>query len=157
MKKIIDINQVEQDAMQLYTDGKFYCSEAIIYSIRTHIAPDMPLEMIGAASGLGYGIGNSACACGAVTGGVITLGYFFGRSMPGTPYDDDIVRVLALANELQQHFRDLNNKVLCCYIHTKKFDVSKGEQRGQCAQFTGQMARKVAQIIVRELNLDYVD
>jgi C_GCAxxG_C_C family probable redox protein len=44
------------------------------------------------------GIGKSKCVCGAVSGGVMALGYFFGRTKGGDP---KVQNTLELANELQ--------------------------------------------------------
>lgn len=140
--------KVKEDAESLFREGKFYCSEAIVSSIRTNLDPDMPESMIAAASGFPIGIGKSKCVCGAVSGGIISLGYFFGRTKGA---DSKVDRTLALANELQESFRS-NHKVLCCKILTKGMDMSSGEHKNQCVSFTGEIAEKAAEIILRELN-----
>ena len=137
--------KVKEDAENLFREGKFYCSEAIVSSIRANLEPDMPESMIAAASGFPIGIGKSKCVCGAVSGGILSLGYFFGRTEGGYP---KVERTLALANELQESFRS-SHKVLCCKILTKGMDMSSGEHKNQCVSFTGEIA---AEIILRELN-----
>ena len=54
-------------------------------------------EAIAMASGFPVGIGGSKCVCGAVSGGIISLGYFFGRT---DPKDEQVNKTLELANEL---------------------------------------------------------
>lgn len=157
MNKQVSIKKVEQDAFQLFSEGKFYCSEAIVYALRENIDPNMPLAVVATASGFPVGVGKSKCMCGAVSGGVIGLGYFFGRTKPGRASDEDIVRMLDLANELQQHFRDNHKQVLCCHIHIKGMDMGSGEHKAQCASFTAEMAKKTAEIIARELALEVID
>ncbi len=109
--------------------------------------------MIAMASGFPIGIGKSKCVCGAVSGGVMALGYFFGRTQGGDPKVQD---TLKLAYELQEGFRK-NHKVLCCKVLTKGFDMASAEHKDQCVAFTGEIAEKTAEIIVRELNLVNTD
>jgi len=145
----VDIQKVKEDAETYFRQGNYYCSEAIVASIRDNVAPEMPEALISAASGFPIGVGRSKCMCGAVSGGVISLGYVFGRTGPSTPTDPKSVKTMALANELQQAFRD-SHRVLCCSVQTKGMDMASGEHKAQCIAFTGEMAEKTAQIIARE-------
>jgi len=36
-------------------------------------------------------------------------------------------------------------------------DMASGEHKAQCIRFTGEMAEKAAEIIVRELNIENID
>lgn len=152
MNKEINIKKVKFDAEESYRVGDFFCSEAIINSIRNNIAPEMPEELIAVASSFPIGVGKSKCICGAVSGGVMALGYFFGRVKGGDP---KIAKTLELANELQQSFKD-NHKVLCCKILTHGMDMAAKEHKDQCVLFTGEVAEKAAEIIARELGLKII-
>lgn len=143
------IDKVREDAEEYFRRGNFYCSEAIVASVRDNLAPDMPESMVAAASGFPVGVGRSKCMCGAVSGGVLSIGYVFGRTAPSSPTDPKSVKTLELANELQQVFRD-NHRVLCCSVQTRGMDMASGEHKAQCVKFTGEMAAKTAEIIVRE-------
>ena len=156
MLKEINVKRVKEDAEELFRIGGFYCSEAIITSIRKNIDPDMPIQMVAAGSGFPIGVGRSKCMCGAVSGAIICLGYFFGRTQPTTPTDPKSVKCMELAHELQQSFRINHNNVLCCHIHTKGMDLASGEHKAQCVAFTGEMAAKTAEIIARELGLKVI-
>lgn len=153
MKKEISIRKIKNDAEELFRKGDFFCSEAIVSSIKNNFELDMPDEMIAMASGFPIGIGKSKCVCGAVSGGVMCLGYFFGRTTGG---DTKVQRTLAFANELQESFKN-NHKVLCCKVLTHGMDMSSGEHKSQCISFTGEIAEKAAQIIVRELGIVNID
>jgi C_GCAxxG_C_C family probable redox protein len=91
--------------------------------------------------------------CGAVSGSVIALGYFFGRTVPSTPADPKSVNAIKLAGEVQQNFRDAHQGVLCCHVHLKGLEIGSEEHRTQCEGFTGEMTAKTAEIIARELNI----
>jgi C_GCAxxG_C_C family probable redox protein len=152
----VDVKKVKTDAEEVFRMGGFYCSEAIISSIRKNIAPEMPEALVSAGSGFPIGVGRARCMCGAVSGAVVALGYFFGRTTPTTPTDPKSTKTMELAFELQQAFRDNHKGVLCCHIHTKDMDMASGEHKAQCVAFTGEMAAKAAEIIARECNLKVV-
>ena len=151
----VNVNKVREDAEEIFRLGGFYCSEAIISSVRKNIDPDMPIELVAAGSGFPIGVGRSQCLCGAVSGGVVCLGYFFGRNAPSSPDDPKSQKCLDLTNELQESFRK-NHKVLCCHVHVKGLDMANGEHKSQCIAYTGEMAQKAAEIITRELNIKRV-
>lgn len=149
----ISIKKVKEDAEELFRKGDFYCSEAVVSSIKSNFNIDMPDEMIAMASGFPIGIGRSKCVCGAVSGGILSLGYFFGRTKGGDP---KVQKTLDLAYELQDSFKS-NHKVLCCKVLTKGMDMASAEHKTQCISFTGEVAGKVAEIIARELNITNLD
>ena len=146
----VDVQKVREDAEEYFRRGNFYCSEAVVASVRDNIAPDMPESLIAAASGFPIGVGRSKCMCGAISGGVIALGYVFGRTGPSSPADPKSQKTIELAGELQQAFRD-SHRVLCCSVQTRGMDMASGEHKAQCVSFTGEMAAKTAEIIAREL------
>jgi len=146
------IENVKNDAEELFRTGGFYCSEAVVAAIRKNLAPQMPQSLIASASGFPVGVGRSKCMCGAVSGAVICMGYFFGRVNPTNPQDPVSQNCLKLTNELQESFRKNHKGVLCCSVQTKGMDMASGEHKAQCIAFTGEMAAKVAEIILREQN-----
>ncbi len=154
IKQEISIKKVANDAEELFRGG-FFCSEALISSIRSNFELDIPEEIISMASGFPVGIGRSKCICGAISGGVMALGLFFGRTRQGDP---KVEKNLELSKELHDWFKSSNGKnSLCCRVLTREFDMSSGAHKEQCIRFTGMVAGKVAEIIVRELNLVNTD
>jgi C_GCAxxG_C_C family probable redox protein len=91
--------------------------------------------------------------CGAVSGAVISLGYFFGRTHPADPKSQ---KCMALAHELQDSFRKNHKGILCCHIHIKDMDMAGDELKEQCTAFTGEMAAKTAELIARELKVEVI-
>lgn len=153
MNNEINIKKIKFDAEEAYRVGDFFCSEAIVNSIRNNIAPEMPEALIAVASGFPVGIGKSKCVCGAVSGGVMAISYFFGRTKGG---DTKVNKNLELAYELQEVFRK-NHKVLCCKVLTHEMDMGAKEHKNQCVSFTGEVAEVAATIIARELGLKIID
>lgn len=153
-KKEVSVKKIAKDAEELFRGG-FFCSEAVVSSIRTNFELDLPEEIVAMASGFPVGIGRSKCLCGAVSGGVMALGIFFGRTVQK---DVKVEKNLEVAKELHDYFKVANGKnVLCCRILTKEFDMANGEHKEQCIHFTGLVAGKVAEIVVREFNLQNTD
>lgn len=145
----IDINKIRETAENYYRNGDFFCSEAIVKTIKDEFELPISDEIVAAASGFPIGIGGSGCTCGAVSGGVMALGLVFGRQAPRDP---KVRKTMELTKELHEKFRN-NHKSLCCRILTKGLDMGSGEHKEQCISFTGEVAEEVAKIIVRELNL----
>jgi C_GCAxxG_C_C family probable redox protein len=147
----INISAIKEEAEQLYRDGDYYCSEAIIATIRKHFDPNMPEEAIAMGSGFPVGIGGSMCICGAVSGGVLALGYFFGRVKPK---DTKVKKAMELSKELHDFFQG-KNKVLCCKVLCRGMELGSDEHKKQCVAFTGEVAVKTAELIARELHPEF--
>ena len=154
IKKEVSVSKVAKDAEELFRGG-FFCSEAVVSSIRSNFELDIPEEVISMASGFPVGIGRAKCLCGAVSGGVMALGIFFVRTKQRDP---KVEKNLELSKELHVWFKVANGKnALCCRILTKEFDMGAGAHKEQCIRFTGLVAGKVAEIVIRELNLINID
>jgi len=153
MKKEINIEKIRADAEKACKSGEFLCAEAVVHSIRQNIDPEMPKEFISAATGFAVGVGGSGCMCAGVSGAVIALGYFFGRSFPTTVTDPQSQKTLAVSYEIQENFKE-KNKILCCNTLRKNKDIKDNgiptESNEKCIEFIGDMAAKAAEIISRE-------
>lgn len=144
----IDFAEVRATAEKYYRDGDFYCSEAVVKTIKDAFGLGYDDTVIALASGFPVGIGRSGCICGAVTGGVMALGMVFGRTQPK---DERVNKALVLSKELHDQFRS-NHKSLCCRVLTKGLTLGTPEHKNQCVAFTGEVAEFVARLIVREQN-----
>ena len=154
LKKEVSVAKIAKDAEDLFRGG-FFCSEAVVSSIRSNFEMDVPEEVIAMASGFPIGIGRSKCLSGAVSGGVMAIGLVFGRTVEKDP---QVEQTLALSKELHDWFKAANGKnALCCRILTKEFDMGAGEHKEQCIHFTGLVAGKVAEMIIREKGLTNID
>lgn len=157
VKKEISLKKVQEDAERNFREG-FFCCEALMASVRDNFELDVPQEVIAMASGMAVGAGRSGCMCGALNGGVLALGMFFGRTEKTGPQDPKVLKCMSLTNELHGWFKEASQKnSVCCRVLTKEFDMSKGEHKEQCIRYTGLCAWKVADIIVRELDLINLD
>ncbi|MGE5398316.1 MAG: C-GCAxxG-C-C family protein [Chitinophagales bacterium] len=146
----INLNRIKKTAEDYYRNGDFYCSEAIVKTIRDEFELKLPDEIIAMASGFPVGMGGSGCTCGAVSGGVMALGLFFGRTKAK---DEKVDKAMALSKELHDLFKS-KHKALCCRKLTRKMTLGSPEHMEQCIAFTGEVAEETARIITRELNIE---
>lgn len=98
------------------------------------------------ASGFPVGMGGMGCTCGALTGGILTIGLVYGRTEGKDPSVD---RAMALSAKLYQIFCQ-RHKVSCCKVLTKGMEKGSKEHMEQCIAFTGEMAYETAKIILEE-------
>lgn len=149
--------EVQKHAEDSYRNG-FFCCEAVLDTIRKDFQIDVPETIVGMASAMAIGAGRSGCMCGALNGGILTLGMIFGRTQPLGPKDPDVNHCMALSNELHNWFKENNKKnAVCCRVLTREFDMGKGEHKAQCIWLTGLVAYKVAEIICREKGITNLD
>ncbi|AYD39561.1 hypothetical protein D4Z93_02990 [Clostridium fermenticellae] len=149
MNRVIDLYKIKTTAESYYRNGDFYCSESIVKTIKDEFNLPISDDIIKMASGFPIGIGGSGCTCGAVVGGVMAIGLFFGRC---EPKDEKVNKTMTLSKELHDIFKD-KHKCLCCRVLTKDMTLGSEEHMKQCIYLTGEVAEESAKIIARELNL----
>jgi C_GCAxxG_C_C family probable redox protein len=150
LNNVIDLNKIRTTAENYYRNGDFYCSEAIVKTIKDEFGLPVTDDVIKMASGFPVGMGGSGCTCGAVVGGIMAIGLFFGRT---EAKDEKVKKAMTLANELHNTFKE-RHKNLCCRILTKGMVLGSPEHMKQCIYFTGEVAEEAAKIIARELNIE---
>ncbi|MDF2484571.1 MAG: GCAxxG family protein, partial [Herbinix sp.] len=135
MNRIIDLRKIKTTAENYYRNGEFYCSEAIVKTVKDEF--DFPIsdEIVAMASGFPVGMGGSGCTCGAISGGIMVLGLFFGRT---EPKDVKVNKAMELSKELHDLFRT-RHKTLCCRVLTKNMTLGSPEHMEQCINFTGEV------------------
>ncbi len=148
---------IQKMAENNFREG-FYCSEALMKAIQDGFNLDAPDEVIAMSTGMALGLGGSGCLCAALNAGVMALGMFFGRTEKSGPHDPTSRHILKLTNELFEQFKkDTGKFSVCCRVLTKEYDMKKGENLEQCIHLTGMAAKRVSEIIARELNLKNLD
>lgn len=149
MTKDINLELLQKDAVDIFHNG-FACSESVIYAIKKHFELDMSDDAIAMSSGFPWGLGGGGCICGALAGGTMCIGYFFGRKVPG---DIKISKCFKLTNELHDAFKE-SCGATCCRVLTRGKEKNSPERKAQCTQFVADTVRITAEIILRELDQD---
>ncbi len=147
----INVQELKEKAEKYYRDGDFYCSEALLKTIKDGFDAPYGDEIIKLASGFPVGMSNG-CTCGAVSAGVMALGMFFGREKAK---GKEVDKTMKLAKELQETFTQ-KNKVCCCKILTKGMKLGTPVHMEQCIRLTGEVTEMTAKIIARELKYKIV-
>lgn len=145
VNKNIDIETLQRDAVEIFNSG-FACSESVVYAIRRHFNLNLSDDAIAMSSGFPWGLGGGGCICGALAGGVMMLGCFFGRTEPGDP---SISKCFEVCRELHDFFCKTCG-ASCCRVLTKDMEKNYPERKAQCTQFVSDTVRKTAEIIIRE-------
>lgn len=144
----IDLEKIKLTAEDYYRSGDFYCSEAVVKTIKDAFNLPVSNDVVSMASGFPVGLGGAGCTCGAVTGGVLSLGLVFGRTVPK---DRKVDTAMKLSRELHDIFKK-RHKHLCCRTLNRYMIMGSARQMKQCVAFTGEMAQETARIIIREQN-----
>ncbi len=147
--EIIDLNKIRLQAENHYRSHEFYCSEAVLKSIKDAFLPHLSDDIVALASGFPLGMGDGQNCCGAITGGVIALGLMFGRTKASDP---KVEYVMSLAKELTSTFAYIHNTNTCYKLIQ---GVTLGSERHDeiCTRYTGEVAVITARIICREAKI----
>lgn len=101
--------EVEQRAFDYFQSG-FLCSEAVSKTIVELFGREPSHDIPRIASGFGGGFGGTRDdACGALSGGIIALGYLFGRMTP----TEDYRPIFELVAEYKRRFRERFGSSTC--------------------------------------------
>lgn len=142
----INMEQLKRDAEEIFCNG-FACSESVIYTLRNHFQIEFSDDAIAMSSGFPWGLGGGGCLCGAVAGGTMILGYFFGRTVPGDPKN---VKCFALTEEFHNAFKK-EFGATCCRVLTKGMERDSKERKDHCIKMVKFTVEKIAEIVKREL------
>lgn len=137
------VNALAAKAESLYRSRQHLCADAILLAFNHALEGGLnEQQVVGLTAGMSVGQGDSGCLCGAVAGGTLVLGLFLSKE--GAYRNSS--RVRAAVNVLHDRFK-LANKSTCCRVLTKKVKNDRTAHFDQCARYTGEAARIVAEIL----------
>lgn len=146
MNTSIDMEKLREDAVHIFNSG-FTCSESVIYAIRKNFKLEMSDDAIAMSSGFPWGLGGAGCICGALAGGTMCIGYFYGRTEPGDPRNQLCFK---LCNELHDFFKE-NYGAACCRVLTRGMEKQSPERKAHCTKMVSGTVVKTAEIILANL------
>jgi len=115
---------VENRVEELFREGKLYCAETVLKVIAEAGGKDSD-ELIRMATGFCSGASRTCGQCGAVSGAIMGIGLFAGRSEPGTDYDP----AYALVQELIERFDTKCGSINCFELIECDFRTKEGQAR----------------------------
>lgn len=133
--------KAEERAFEYFKSG-FHCAESISKAIVELHAAGSSSEVPKVASGFGGGIGGThEDVCGALTGGIIAIGYLLGRMEPGK----DIQNAREIASEFRRRFVEAFGSSNCQAILDR---LSKREDGFDCKKLTAAAAELLSESLM---------
>jgi len=127
------LRQIEDDFMTGH-----HCSEVVFAHVGRFCDPDFDPRLMRLATGFGGGIAEEADVCGALAGGVMLIGYLYGR----TSLKEDQTRCWELSREYRRRFLEALGGTSCHYFTQGRFNP---ENHRKCAE---QVVLKAARILL---------
>ncbi len=119
----------------------FNCAESIVKAFNELLGEPFSPDIVKMASGFGGGLGHAGCMCGALTGSVMILGMYKGRTIP----EQDRDPVYDLAKAFHDRFEQEYGATCCRVLNTFEFDSPDHLRR--CLKLTGGTARLLMDFI----------
>lgn len=135
--------QAKALAQEYFRNDLNNCAESVVRAIMEACGQPCSVDVLKLASAFGRGMGGAGCACGALVGGEMAIGAFFGRDkINGYPPD-----ICADAAKLFHKRFKKQNGATCCRILHKGLPFGTEEQLSACCERTLNTAELVAQLI----------
>lgn len=130
---------IVQQVTELFGAGQLYCAETTVKLILDAGGRDAA-EAIRMATGFCSGVSRTCGQCGAVSGAIMGIGLYAGRSEPGGEYD----ACYALVQEFIERFQAKCGSVNCLELIGCDFSTDEGRERFK----EQRMVRKCIQYVV---------
>jgi C_GCAxxG_C_C family probable redox protein len=138
---------IRKRAFNLMFTGRMMCSEAVLSVLNQGLggglSPDLAMKV---AAGFPEGIGGSGCTCGALTGGVISLGLFLSQSNSNHAGRS---KAMDASRRLHHEFK-LRFGSTCCRILLKNGLPDSGPRFEACCNRGAWAAEQAARMILSE-------
>ena len=136
---------IQRRVENLFATRQLECAEAVFCVLNRGLGGALPDALaVRLASGFPEGLGRSGCLCGALSGAVMALGLFLGRSGPGLGHGRPVKAAVAA---LQREFKSVY-KSSCCRVLTKDLACGSRAHLNHCARISGATARIAARLLM---------
>ncbi|MBP2653401.1 MAG: hypothetical protein H6Q73_970 [Firmicutes bacterium] len=136
-----------EHAVEEFTKGGLYCSEAILKAFSESYDLGLTPELYKIATAFGVGLGGAKCCCGCVTGSAIVLSLVTGRNTAVESED----LAFSVSSQLHDEFKK-RFKATCCRVLTSKVEWLSPEHLEQCACYVRGAAEITTDILKTKLN-----
>ncbi len=132
--------EIEQEAFDTYLTG-YHCAEVVSKIITEEYADKSTTDIPRVASGFGGGMGRTFDdVCGILCGGIIALGYLYGRNLPG----ESLKNAFELTTEWRKRFIEKVGSTQCPAILEK---LGEQENMMKCKKLTAEMTGILAELL----------
>ncbi len=135
---------------QRYFRNGCYCSESVFRAFNEVYHLGYTQEDYKITTGFAAGIGESGCACGAFTAGVMILSLIAGCSRN---YESERT-AFQMSKKLHDAFKK-EHKSTCCRILTSKYNWNSAERKIQCEEYVLTVAG-VVEALIQEYLQEYL-
>ena len=139
---------VAKRSRELFESG-YYCAESVLLAVTQE--KGVQSELIPKiATGFCSGIARTGRQCGALSGGIMSLGIFRGKSEPGDDVDDIYEKVRNLIDSFEVKFGSTTCKgLLGCDLGTEEGQLAFIERDliVNCYQYTEEATRMTMRIL----------
>ena len=133
-------SEAGQRAFEYHKSG-FHCAEAVLKAIVEIYGNGTSHDIPKIATAFGGGIGRTKQEiCGAITGGVMAIGFLSGRNEPGVDWADPS----EMAAKLKQRFVQEHGTTICGALLAT---FGPQENMMRCKQLSGEVAGMLAEIL----------
>ena len=133
------VEEVRSKSEHLFMFEGLNCAESVLRGVLDGLSIGYNPELLAVTHGFGSGISGGGCVCGALSGGVMAVGYI--NAQKGTKN-----KTRAISRAIYDQFIE-RNKCSCCRILSQRFPKGSQEARQQCARFVGEVAQDIAELI----------
>jgi len=134
-------------AAHLFLTKQLWCTAAVLLTCNRGLGGGMPDELaIRLTSGLGDGLSGSGCTCGALSGGVLVLGLFFGSGRMG-PYGNRTTT--AATRQLHERFKR-EFGATCCRVLTRSVRSGSKAHYEKCSRYTALCTQWAAEMVLHQ-------
>jgi len=138
------LDRIAARAERLFRSKQFMCAESVLLAVSKGLGQDIPEETaIALAAPFSDGMGGSGCTCGALSGGVMSIGICLG----GGAASGQREKSRRVSKELHRRFTAAYRSA-CCRALTKDIRGYPRRHFNQCAAITGATARMTAGLIL---------
>jgi len=140
------LDRIAARAENLFRSKQFMCAEAVLLAVTKGLGQDLPTATaIALAAPFSDGMGGSGCTCGALSGGVMSIGFCLG----GGEAQGRREKSRRASRELHRRFTSAYRSA-CCRVLTKEIREDPKRHFNQCAAITGATARMTARLLLEK-------
>ena len=140
------VDRLKLQAENLFETRALLCAEAVLVTLNEAFDGSLSEEeAINLGSTFCMGVGSAGCMCGALAGGLASVGMFTGKGRIATSN--------AHARECGKELHDAfvkNHKTTCCRSLTRHLKDDPAKHFAQCTMLTGNVTELAARMIIEE-------